>query len=163
MLVTWHAKSLRVSCFFESVRCAMAVNVTVTPEQAALLLPILQQVTSGTSAVSPLGQGDGGSTSSQGPSPSFVPPTRPLMWRRLSSPPPTSESDTSESSGSYTRYQLLHRKKNTASSEAQNYLDVSSSLWFQFVEIIVTSFKCHWSLHACQSYCSSTAQIMLFF
>lgn len=66
----------------------MAVNVTVTPEQAALLLPILQQVTSGTlaPAVLPPGQGDGSSTSSQSPSPSFVPPTRQLMWRHLSSP-----------------------------------------------------------------------------
>ena len=41
MLAPLHAKSLCVLCFFESVRCAMAVNVTVTPEQAALLLAIL--------------------------------------------------------------------------------------------------------------------------
>ena len=58
-------------------------------------------------------------------------------------PPPTSESDTSESSRSFTQYQLLNRKKNTASSEAQNYLDVSSSsLSFQFMLKLVTSFKC---------------------
>ena len=115
-----------VSCFFGSVTRAMAVNVTVTPEQAALLLPILQQVTLGTPAVSPPGQADGCSSSSQSPSPSFVPPAR-----LLRSSPPSSESETSEGSGNYTRYQLLHRKKkNTASSEAQNYLDVSSSLFF---------------------------------
>ena len=132
LIMPWACSCLQcdrqVVVCFESVRFAMAVNVTVTPEQAALLLPILQQVTSGTlaPAVLPPGQGDGSSTSSQSPSPSFVPPTRQLMWRHLSSPP-TSESDTSESSGNYTRYQLLHRKKNTASSEAQTYLEVSSS------------------------------------
>ena len=148
---TWlHSKA--VSCLCSKLSdFAMAVNVTVMPEQVALLLPASPEFEHTSDPPMTLPRQSSNNSTTTSSSPEFVSPRSWLLLCHLLSSPPKSAASESNVSGSenskiysqYTWGQLLHRKrKDISSSEAQTYLDVSfrQFLW-PLVSSVATTCK----------------------
>ena len=103
--------------FLAAARWRMSVNLSLSPEQAALLLPLLEQISSSSKTVSAV------------PTSLSRSPVERYAFgksRATSPPPPPLSPSASGSECQYSTDDLLQRKtKNTKSNPAQNYLLVS--------------------------------------